>query len=74
MYVCTVATASTGPSSPGHNTINQPVDRHHTAAVGHEHREQTTLLLAAERDRAPVVDHIHRAKHTELHDGPHGGH
>ena len=53
----------------GPQHLDEPVDRHHTAAVGHQHREQTTLLLAAERDGAPVVDHVHRAKHTELHDG-----
>ena len=50
--------------------LDEPVDRHHAAAVGHQHREQTMLLLATERDRAPVVDHIHRAEHTELHVGP----
>ena len=54
----------------GPQHVDEPVDRHHTAAVGHEHGEQTTLLLAADRDRMPVVDHIHLAKHTELHDGP----
>ncbi len=53
----------------GPQRLDEPVDRHHTAPVRHQHREQTTLLLAAERDRAPVVDHVHRAKHTELHDG-----
>ncbi len=58
----------------GPEHLDEPVDRHHTAVIGHEHREQTTLLLAAERERAPVVDHVHRAKHTELHNGPHDEH
>ena len=58
----------------GPQHLDEPVDRHHTAPVGHQHRQQTMLLPAAERDRVPVVDHVHRAKHTELHVGPHGEH
>jgi hypothetical protein len=53
----------------GPEHLDDPVDRHHAAACGQQHREQTTLLPAAERDRPPVVDDINRAKNTELHDG-----
>ena len=68
--MCTVATRVERSALVGPQRLDDTVDRHHMAAGGHQHREQTTLLPAPERGPSARCDDINRAKNTELHETP----
>src|SRR5258706_10630933 len=47
--------------------VDQPLARDGAVRLEQEPREQRALLLPAQLERAPVVDHLERAEETEVH-------